>query len=402
MLFKDYDVCVVGGGLAGTLASITAQQKGLRSLLIEREGFQRLRSGAWISPASARLFSELAVNDILSSRSLAATAIRVLCGRTGRSRVWTYDDRTDPAEPVVGWHVARADLDLALAHRAKDLGATVWPNCRAVDALQIDSEKAVISVRDANGVLHEVQSKLVIDATGETRWLAARNNDISVRDLSDGTSMETHLANVQPTAGAPVGCAEFVTFAHGSLWLLPLRGGVYTAGTSLTKVWADQRKPAEDAETFFQRTMRDAVVLKSSISNAQLVGPAVSRTPYAVRVERCNGTRWIAVGTSAGSVDPSLAMDSSLALLSVRLLRADLEALAEGESLSNYGKSLETAAAFCTEISQLIAKSSLTDALLATDLTRTQRTHARALLRMELSGEGFAAAEEFLLSMPKS
>ncbi len=399
MHFKNFDVTIVGGGLAGTLCAIVLQQRGLKTVVIEREGFQRLRSGAWISPGSAKILEGLGVNDLLAARSLASTSIRVLCGRTGRSRVWAYDERTDPAEPVVGWHVARADLDLALAHRAQSLGATVWPSTRAMDAIALDREKAVISVRDSAGAMHEVHSKLVIDATGETRWLAARNNAITVRNGNDGTAIEAHLVNVQPTAGAPVGCAEFVSFAHGSLWLLPLRGGVYTAATSVTRVWAEQRKPAEDAEAFFQRTLRDAVMIKPSVSDAQLVGQCVVRNPISVHLEKLSGPGWIAIGTAAGSVDPALAMDSSLALLSVSLLQQRAESVLAGDG---FALELNQAAEFCSEISQMIAKSTLTDALLATDMSRVQRANARALFRMDLCGEKFLAAQDFLGSIPKS
>jgi flavin-dependent dehydrogenase len=398
MHFNDFDATIVGGGLAGTLSAIALQKQGLKTVVVERDGFERLRTGAWISPASARLFAELGVDDILRSRALASPAMRVLCGRTGRSRVWSYDDKADAQQAQSAWHVARADLDLALAHRARDLGATVWANTRALDAVELAHGHAVITVRDAAAQTHTVQSRLLVDASGEQRWLAARNNVISIRENSEGSAFESHLLNMQPTAGAPAGAAEFVSFAHGSIWLLPLRAGVYSVGASITRVWAEQRKPAEDNESFFQRTLRDAAILKGTVTNAQAVGPAVLRHPFGVKLERQHGPGWIAVGTCAGSCDPALAMDSSVALLSVSALNTHAERVFAGEG---HGEQIEQAARFCTEISQHIARSSLTDALLLAELTRGQRASARALLRMELSGDGHLSARDFLQTVGK-
>lgn len=397
----DFDVLVVGAGLSGALFAHEAAREGRAVALIEREELPRLRAYGWLPVSVASALESAGLGELCAARYLASPALRLLCARTGRSRVFAFDERASPAKPLSALHVSRADFDLMLARRAKERGATVFTRTRALEAIA-SSDGFSLSVLGPDGSTHEIKGRFLVDATGEARWYSARVSTPSEREGLDGAVMETHLAFAAPSAGAPAGAADLVSFAHGALWMLPLRGGVHALGAAVTATWAAQRKPAEGPEEFFDRTVRDASLLRTALSRAQRLHDVWSRVPVATRVERRGDARWIAVGAAGGTVDPLLGMDAALAALSVReglaVLRARLDR-GEGEeqiARTRYQQAMEEAEARCASVARSIYEGRFADALLATDLSRADRAAIRAILRCELDGEGGAAAEAFI------
>ncbi len=400
-----FDVVVVGAGLAGAFAAHELAREGRRVALIEREEFARHRPYGWAPAYVASALGDAGLSAVMEARYLASTSMRVLCARTGRSRVFAYDERTEPVRPVSALHVARADFDLVLARRAREHGAAVWTATRVGDPELRDDHYAV-ATRGADGKTHEIKTRFVIDASGEARWMSARASTPSEREGLDGTVMETHVAYAQPSAGAPAGAADLVSFAHGALWMLPMRGGVHAIGAAVSAPWAAQRKAAEGPEEFFDRTVRDATILRGALSRSQRLHGVDTRVPVATKVERRAGPRWIAVGAAGGTVDPVLGMDSALAMLSVReglaVVRAVLDSDDRGDSVelsarARFEEAMDEAEAHCERVARAVYRGALADALLSADLSRNDRAAIRALLRCELEGDSAALARAFVL-----
>lgn len=395
-----FDVVVVGAGLAGAFVAHELAREGRVVALIEREEFARHRPYGWLPVYVASALSDAGLSEVMHARYLASTAIRVLCARTGRSRVFAYDERTEPVHPAVALHVARADFDLVLARRASEHGATVLTATRAEDPRPTE-DGFVIALRSVDGKTHEIKTRFVVDASGEARWMSARTSTPSEREGLDGTVMETHVAYAQPSAGAPSGAADLVSFAHGALWMLPMRGGVHALGAAVSGTWAAQRKPAEGPEEFFDRTTRDATILRNTLTKSQRLHAVHTRVPVATKVERRAGDRWIAVGAAGGTVDPVLGMDAALAIASVReglaVIRAALDEGADEESLARmrFEQSMDDAEFYCERVARAVYRGTFADAMLSPDLSRGERAAIRAMLRCELDGEGAEIARNF-------
>lgn len=399
--FDGFDVTVVGGGLSGAFVAHELAREGRMVALIERDEMPRYRPYGWLPVSVVSALSDAGLGDDLSARYLASPAARVLCARTGRSRVFAFDERTQPARPLSAAHVPRADLDLLIARRAREKGATVFTGTRALDPRPREGGGYSLIVRGADGRTHEIETKFVVDASGESRWMSARASTPAERDGLDGAVMETHVSFAQPNAGAPAGAVDIVSFAHGAVWMLPLRGGVHALGAAVTAPWASQRRAAEGPEDFFDRTVRDATVLRGALSKSRRLHPVSTRVPVATRVERRAGPGWIAIGAAGGTVDPLLGMDAALALLSVRhglaVVRAALDDgdEAEAEQRARFDGVMAEAEGRCERVARAVYRGAFADALLATDLTRTDRAGIRAILRCELEGELGQAAEAF-------
>ncbi len=176
-----YDLIVLGGGPAGTAASITAARLGARVLLLERGRFPRHKvCGEFVSAEAL---------DLLARLLAGSPGVRVLqeAPRIGQARVHIdarqFQVRLSP--PAVS--ISRFELDAALWRAAEFAGAECRQQATA-DAVSRTGEGFAVS---AAGNLFETQT--VVDASG--RW-SNLNRATAARDPWIG--LKAYFASSQP------------------------------------------------------------------------------------------------------------------------------------------------------------------------------------------------------------
>ncbi|MDP3277313.1 MAG: FAD-dependent oxidoreductase [Deltaproteobacteria bacterium] len=399
------DVAVVGAGFAGTWMALQLARQGHRVVLVERQAFGRFRPGGWLPSSTREALEAQGLGDVLRARYLASTVLRLHCARTGRARVFAYDESVDPTEPTVSLHAPRADLDLLLARAACDAGARGLFAVKATNVTRTD-EGYALELRGQDASVERVTARVLVDATGESRWFSARSGAPTEREGLQGTVLDTLVIEAQAATGVPQGAAELVSFAHGAFWMLPLRGGAHALSAAVSAAWTAQRKPAEGPESFFERTERDAHMLRGVLSASRRIHAVTTRAPVAVRVNPRCGDRWLAVGAAAGTVDPILGMDSVLCERSVAHGLAVVHAMLRGEdeslAHSQYEAALDALEARAESIARAVYSGGFADVLLAPDLSRHDRSAVRHMLRGALEGEAGQAVDALATRMQTS
>jgi flavin-dependent dehydrogenase len=157
------DVIVVGGGPAGSAAAIGCATRGLRVLLFERDRFARERPGETLHPGVEPLFQQLGIADRLPGVVGARhKGIWIEWGGPRRFEPFGSDDNGAWS----GFQVWRTELDALLLQRAREVGVVVQQPCAVTGPLLCDG--VVGGVLTAKG---PATARMVIDATGRTRWL---------------------------------------------------------------------------------------------------------------------------------------------------------------------------------------------------------------------------------------
>ncbi len=155
---KHVDVCVIGGGPAGSTLAARLAQLGHAVCLVERASFPRRRLGESLSPGVLPLL------EVTGARTPAEAA-----GFQPVSMVhvdWDQGptERTDPG--AGGLLVDRGRFDQLLLDHARGLGVEVWQPARVGSRRQI-ADGWVLEV-EQGGRSTEVRAALLADASGRS------------------------------------------------------------------------------------------------------------------------------------------------------------------------------------------------------------------------------------------
>ena len=282
------DVLVVGAGPAGVAASITAHQRGLRTLIVDKATFPRDKTcGDGLTAQALRLLEQLGV-DVRDLRDAAIVHETVLVSPSGR-------EVSLPMPPTGTYSavVPRRALDAALVQHAGSLGVEV---CCGSSLTELSE--------DANGVRARVgdstiEARHVIAADGH--WSAVRRLRApgAPADLGTWHAFRQYFRGVEDTR-------QWVLFEEdllpGYAWSFPLPGGRANVGFGVV------RGPGIGGKELKARWAD----LLARPSLRRILGPhAVAEDPHrawpipaSLRLERLVDGRVLYTGDAAGAVDP--------------------------------------------------------------------------------------------------
>jgi menaquinone-9 beta-reductase len=157
----EWDIAVIGGGVAGSTAAALLAQRGLGVILIEKGAFPRQKvCGEFLSPEGADVLRRLGVWPRLEAHhpprihSFALTAGR----RETRHRL-----------PAPGWGVSRWVLDHVLWEHAKRSGVATQEHC-TVEQVTGDFQGGFsLTLRQAGLSSTRLRARAVLCAAGR-QW----------------------------------------------------------------------------------------------------------------------------------------------------------------------------------------------------------------------------------------
>lgn len=166
----DFDVIVVGAGIAGSVAAYQLAQQGKSVLMIERgetPGSKNLSGGVLYSRGIEEVFPDF-LTEAPIERRITRNYVSFLSW--GSSVAIDYQDAR-LADPVNAVTVLRAKLDAWLADQCAEAGVMVMPGVRVDEALveETQSGRRVVGVRSGED---ELRAHCVIAADGINSFLS--------------------------------------------------------------------------------------------------------------------------------------------------------------------------------------------------------------------------------------
>jgi FADH2 O2-dependent halogenase len=351
----DYDIAILGSGMAGGILAILCRSIGLRVLIVERGDHPRFAIGESVTGEVLRRLDYLAarygvplLRDLSSYTRIKRAGLPIATWPKShitfqRHSIGRPVDPRRPEEVLVQastWpigpdaHVYRADLDLYLKNRAVEAGADYWANTEPL-GFRFDPEQgALLEVRRPGETsTRTLACRLVVDATGPKCWLA-RQLGIHRVDSTEvpmaSASVYAHFRNLRRWEDV-LGASRTAfprdqgTMLHcgtnGLFWVIPFDNGITSVGWVTTDPLPERGEPKE--------LFWDAVGKYPSLGEQMRQAEAV--TPY-VRVDRLQystaqvaGDGWFLLPASSEFSDPLFSVGLPLTAASISRLMLRIE-----------------------------------------------------------------------------
>ncbi|MGB9837881.1 NAD(P)/FAD-dependent oxidoreductase [Methanothermobacter sp.] len=278
-----YDLVVVGGRVAGSIAAYHAAKKGLRVLMLE---------------GNPEIGTPVQCAGGVSDSFFRSTGIKPLpeftCTRIKAAAInGPYGASITTRNPMIrGYIIERKIFDKYLALRASEAGADVLAGSRVKDLIFHDGSVSGVKFRGPDGT-HEVESDIVIAADGIQSGVGRRAGlDTRFRPGELCSCVQYEAAGVDVDT-------ETIEFYFGSrfapsgyLWVFPKGDGRANVGLGVRRSSCSEVGPL----MYLNRFMSD-----KGFKRIEFNAGAV---PVCGPIERTFTDGMLVVGDAAGQVDP--------------------------------------------------------------------------------------------------
>ena len=311
----QFDIAIVGGGMAGASLAVALEGLGVRTALIEAVPYGAASQPSFderttaLSNGSRRILETIGVWPEVSSEAAPIARIHVSDrGHFGFARI----DAREQGLAALGYVVPNRALGAALWSRlGRSAALTVFSPAK-VAAIEVGERAIELNVAEANGAAMAVSARLVVAADGaESAVRAAFGVAAEVRDYGQTAVITTVL---------PRKFHEHVAYerftSEGPLALLPLADGRCTLVLTLSHTLAEAAMGWSDEEFLEELQRRFGFRLGRFLKVGRRAAYALSLS----RARRTSAGRCIIVGNAAQGLHPVAGMGFNLALRDVASL----------------------------------------------------------------------------------
>jgi flavin-dependent dehydrogenase len=299
---RAVDVVIVGGGPAGSTAGAMLATAGIETVIVEGDHFPRFHVGESLLPHTLPLLDRLGVHDAV--RSLPHTRRKdgasFVTHDGSKHVVYWFDQALPPALPHA-YQVRRDELDKALLDNARAAGAEVLEGWHATTPKWDGRRLTGLVVRDPEGTEHLLRTRVFLDASGQSSFLASRMGWRFPYQRHRKVAAVSHFRGVWLPQGREAGNITIALTDGGWFWLIPLADDTVSVGAVLDmRKWRAHAGP----ESLFAAAVEATPEVERRLSGADCLIPFSAIQNFSYRVMHIGGDGFCMVGDAAGFLDP--------------------------------------------------------------------------------------------------
>ena len=297
------DVLVIGGGPAGTTAATFLARKGWKVALLEKDVHPRFHIGESLLPMNLPILERLGVLGQVKAIGVHKPGADFPMRGDGDSvNVFRFDRALDPKFGYA-YQVRRSEFDALLFDNALASGVDARQRTR-VERVDFgnDGRPALVHARDADGNALAFLPRYLVDASGRDTFLGSRLKLKKKNAAHQSAAIFSHFRGVARRPGEEAGNITVERFAHGWMWLIPLRDDVMSVGAVCFPEYLKTR--SGDNETFLMDTLRATPSVWARMAGAERIAPVHATGNYSYTCTRMHGPGWVMAGDAFAFIDP--------------------------------------------------------------------------------------------------
>ena len=341
-LSYDCDVIIIGAGPAGcTAATILAEEKGRKVIVLEKEFFPRYHVGESLIPHCWDTLNRIGMTDRLDEKGFQVKQSVQFVDPGGElSTPFYFSEHTDHPRAKT-WQVDRETFDTMMMERAREAGAQVREGIKVLDFIEQDGVVVGVRAEDAEGNRFELRAPVTMDASGRDA-LFQRKKKLRKRDPKlNKIAIWTLYKGAKRDPGIDEG-ATTVAYVKGKgwFWNIPLKDDIVSTGIVAERDYL--YRDGRDLAQIYEREIKENKWVEEHLSEGQQFGEYWVTGEYSYRAENCATDGLVLIGDAFAFLDPVFSSGVYLALTTGSLAADAVEkALADGntsgEQFSDYG-----------------------------------------------------------------
>ena len=337
------DVLIIGAGPSGSSAAALLRQKGYQVTIIEKQYFPRFSIGESLLPQSMVFLEEAGLLDTIREH-VGEFAFQFKNGAAflrGKQRSF-YDFTQKFSEgPGTTWQVRRANFDHLLAQQAEKQGAEIRFGHEVID-VDVAPEHPVLTVKDEQQNVYQIQAKFLLDASGFGRILP------KFLDLESPSNFPVRRAVFSHIEDGILDDPDFdrekvLITVHAKdhrawYWVIPFADGRSSFGVVAEQDFFAQYgfdgSADHDLEALFKRILADDESLSQVLRNAKFDTPVRTLVGYSANVKHLADRNYALLGNAGEFLDPVFSSGVTIALKSSSLAIPLVDQVLQGQTVN--------------------------------------------------------------------
>jgi flavin-dependent dehydrogenase len=308
-----FDVAIIGGGPAGSIAATSLALAGRTVAVFEREKFPRFHIGESLLPFSMEAFERLGLLPKLDAAGFIRKYGAEITSGCGAGEIRFYFKDGFRSKTPTAFQVERSKFDKILLDHARECGAHVREEA-GVEDITLGQGRPTLKIKASTGSVDEVEAEYLLDCSGRHSVVGTR---LGLKREYAGLqkfAVYAHYEGAKQPAGIDGTLTRMVRAQDHWFWIIPLSREKISVGVVMdtSRFRSFGRSPEDVLDGF----LNEQPIMRERLSRARRVSKVYASGDYSYRNSSLYGERWLMAGDAAGFIDPIFSSGVFLAILS--------------------------------------------------------------------------------------